>query len=147
MRRPQNVGRVTGKFPRFFVCLNRTLFYLCPKLGNAEVQNIREIMSNNDCFKKVGEPKTFGFELVGSQIQFCLHRGTEWQDCYLLIKLGDEVKEIRLGVREDFTDDAIKKLFCSLFTLVEDKITIKPVKLRYLDDKLHECLKKKGEEV
>lgn len=72
---------------------------------------------NNDCLKKAGKPQTYGFKLEGTDIQFCLHRGMEWDKCFLLIKIGQEVKELRLGKYNDQTVTVPKELFCDLFTI------------------------------
>ena len=69
------------------------------------------------CLKNVGVAQTFGFELIDSSVQFCLRRGIEWEDCFLLIKLDHKVFEIKCNSVDCSTESALKTLFCRLFSL------------------------------
>lgn len=92
------------------------------------------------CLKNVGEAQTFGFELIDPTIQFCLRRGKEWEDCFLLIKLDHEVFEIKCSP----TDSTLKTLFCYLFSLANgNDINIKHKRVVELDKQLHNYLKNK----
>ena len=88
------------------------------------------------CLKNVGEAQTFGFELIDPTIQFCLRRGKEWEDCFLLIKLDHEVFEIKCSP----TDSALK----TLFSLANgNDINIKHKRVVELDKQLHDYLNNK----
>lgn len=140
MREPLYVGRVTGKFPRFLFC-SELIFILFKKNknGDFEVKN-KTIENKKGSLKDVGEAQTFGFELIDPSIQFCLHRGKEWEECFLLIKLNHEVFEIKCSS----TDSALKTLFCRLFSLANgNDIKITHKRVIELDKQLHDYLIKK----
>ena len=93
------------------------------------------------CLKNVGEAQTFGFELIDSSIQFCLHRGKEWEDCFLLIKLNHEVFEIKCNSVDCSTESAFKTLFCRLFSLANgNDIKFTHKRVVDLDKQLHDYL-------
>ena len=106
-------------------------------------------MMNKNERLHIGEPKTYGFELTDPQVQFCLHRGAEWADCYLLIKLDQEFVKIKPSSAKCLTESALKVLFCHLFNLADNgNICLKSLRNQELDAQFRNYLKdEKGEEI
>lgn len=113
---------------------------------------------NNDCLKKVVKPQNYVFELDGTDIQFCLHVGMEWEDCFLLIKNGQDVKELRPDDSNDLAGTMPKSLFCPLLIKAvasetkdgkeandeTSKIFLRKIAPQRFDSELREYLTKKG---
>ena len=137
-------GTSDKKVPTLLFCSKlQLLIFRKPMMGTLRFRE-KTMENKTECLKNVGNPKTYAFELPDQSIQVCLHRGQEWEDCYLLVKLGDEIREINCNSVNCKTDSALKVLFCTLFTSADDgKICFEGRRIQELDSQLRDYLKEK----
>ena len=99
----------------------------------------------NDCLGK--EPKDYAFQFIGPDVQFYLHRGVQWNDCFLLILSGSKITEIKPKPVDCKTDSDFKTLFCQLFTLADDNnITLKSIRTQDINQQLRDYIQKMEDE-
>ena len=99
----------------------------------------------NDCLGK--EPKDYAFQFIGPDVQFYLHRGVQWNDCFLLILSGSKITEIKPKPVDCKTDSDFKTLFCQLFTLADDNdITLKSIRTQDINQQLRDYIKNMEDE-
>lgn len=95
----------------------------------------------NDCLGK--EPKDYAFQFIGPDVQFYLHRGVQWNDCFLLILSGSKITEIKPKPVDCKTDSDLKKMFCQLFTLADDnEIILKSIRTQDINQQLRDYIQK-----
>ena len=99
----------------------------------------------NDCLGK--EPKDYAFQFIGPDVQFYLHRGVQWNDCFLLILSGSKITEIKPKPVDCKTDSDFKTLFCQLFTLADDnEIILKSIRTQDINQQLRDYIQKMEDE-